>query len=215
MWVLRGFKVLLPDFAIQKLKIFLFGFLSVSPWFFEESLSFFVFLEFDEGFNHQVTDINPHLALSLACLIWSTVTYSTFCPSWLVNLSGVFDFFLWLVQRSFDSFSGQCYFIVNRNESFFYLTLRQFLTVMLLSCTLLAELLTAAACALIMLFFDGFELNWDILSGEGSFLIQFLENVIVDVLQVCSESLIQVWNWSFSVFTAGNEHLAVLCSWHE
>lgn len=153
------------------MKIFLFGFLSVLPWFFEESLSFFIFLELYEGFNHQVTDIDCHLALILACVIRSTITYSTFRSPWLVNLSGVFDSFMWLFQRSFDSFSGQCYFIVNRNESFFYLTLRQFLTVMLLIGTLLAELLTAAACAFIMLFFGGFGLNWDILSGEGSFLI--------------------------------------------
>ena len=82
----------------------------------------------------------------------------------------------------------------------------------LLTGTLLAEFLTTATCTLINFLLDRLRGELNIFPCNGSFLIEFLEHLIVDIFKIDCKAIIKVRNRPFSIFSACDKHLIVLGS---
>lgn len=181
----------------------------------QKSIFFSTLLKLNQRLYDQVADINSWVARYLMSVLWLIVTYCALGSFGLIELWFFCWFFIWCVLWYFFAFSYQSYLIVNRTESPFNLAWRHVFAVFLLANALLTKILTATACAFVKLLFGRLWRELNIFPGNGPLLINFLEDLIIDILKIDCETVVQVRNRSFSVLTIGYEHFIVVCSWHE
>ena len=152
----------------------------------QKSLFFANFFKVNQGLDNQVADINPRMARYLVCVIWSAVTYCTFGSFGLIELWFLSRFFIRSVLWYFFSSSHHSNLIINGTQSPLNLAWRKVFAVFLLTGTLLTKFLAATACGFIDLLFGRLGCGCNIFPGDGSFFINFLEYLIVDVFEIDS-----------------------------
>lgn len=184
-------------------------------WIFQKSVLFATLFKFYQGLDNQVTDVNSWMDWYLTCILWSAVAYCAFGPSRLVKLLFFWWFFKRCVLRYLFALSYQRNLIINGTESLFDLTFWEILTVFFLTDTFLTKFLTATKGTLINLFFSRLWHKLDLLPCNGPLFINFLEKLIIDILQIDSKTFIEVGNWPFSIFAIRDKHFVVLSCWHK
>ncbi len=180
----------MSDLLIHKPHKLLSCLLRAFLWIFQKSFFFTTFFKVNQGLDNQVADINSRIARCFVCVIWLIVTHCAFGSFRLIELRFISRFFIRSFLWYFFAFPNQRNLIVNRTQSPLNLTWREVFAVLLLTGALLTEFLTAAACAFIELPFGRPGCGCNIFSGDGSFFINFLEDLIVDVFEIDSKSII-------------------------
>lgn len=156
----------------------------------QKSLFFANFFKVNQGLDNQVADINPRMARYLVCVIWSAVTYCTFGSFGLIELWFLSRFFIRSVLWYFFASSHHSNLIINGTQSPLNLAWRKVFAVFLLTGALLTKFLAATACAFIDLLFGRLGCGCNIFPGDGSFFINFLEDLIVDVFEIDRKSIV-------------------------